>query len=134
MTRPRRPVRLLAACTRGAAAVEFALVSGVLIMLLIGIIDLGRTLYIKNQISFLADRAARKILIDPDIPQATLETYLRDNFTAGDPDSLAFVPINQSVDGTTYRGVTINFPVTLFIPNIATDSIALSVSRSVPTS
>ena len=134
MSRLPRPLRLLAACTRGAAAVEFAIVSGVLIMLLIGIVDLGRTLYIKNQISFLADRAARKILIDPDIPQAALETYLRDNFNAGNPDSLGFVPINQSVDGTTYRGLTINFPITLLIPNLVTDSIALSVSRRVPTS
>lgn len=133
MTRLPRPLRLLAACTRGAAAVEFAIISVVLIMLLIGIVELGRTLYIKNQISFLADRAARMILIDPNIPQAELESHLRDNFTAGSPDSLAFVPINESVDGTTYRGVTINFPVTLFIPNLGTDSIALSVSRRVPT-
>ncbi len=125
-------VRLLAACTRGAAAVEFAIISVVLIMLLIGIVDFGRTLYIKNQISFLADRAVRSVMLHPDIDGAALAAELRDGFTAGNPDSLAVDVTSQSVDGTDYRIVTIGFPVALFVPNIGTDPISLSVSRRVP--
>ena len=80
--------RGIAGCTRGTAAVEFALISVVLIGLLMGILDFGRTIYVKNQVSYLADRAARKVLLDPDISNSKLEAELRDGFTAGNADDL----------------------------------------------
>ena len=60
-------------CERGVAAVEFAIVSVVLMTLLIGGIDMGRTFYVKNQLSFLADQAARAVLVDPDVTDAALQ-------------------------------------------------------------
>ena len=79
-----RALRKLWRCTGGAAAVEFAIVSVVLITLTIGIVDFGRTLYVKNQLSFLADQATRKLLINPTLATSTLESELRSDFTAGD--------------------------------------------------
>ncbi|MEM7424356.1 MAG: TadE family protein, partial [Pseudomonadota bacterium] len=84
-------------CTRGAAAVEFAIVSVVFVTVCIAVVDFGRTLYVKNQLSFLADIAARQILINPTVPSATLETDLRNEFVAGDPASLAIAITNETV-------------------------------------
>lgn len=120
------------ACTRGAAAVEFAIISMVLIALTIGIVDFGRTLYVKNQISSLADQAVRKVLIDPGIASATLESELREDFYAGDADNLSVGVSSETVDGISYRIVTVGFPMTLFVPGLSSDAISLSVTRRVP--
>ena len=120
-------------CTRGAAAVEFAIISMVLIGLVVGTIDFGRTLYVKNQISALADKAVRKVLIDPSVSTSTLESELRDEFYAGDPDQLSVDVDSETVDGISYRVVTVGFPMTLFIPGLSSEAISLSVTRRVPT-
>jgi Flp pilus assembly protein TadG len=120
------------ACTRGAAAVEFAIISMMLIGLTIGIIDFGRTLYVKNQISSLADQAVRKVLINPAIASATLEAELREDFYAGDADNLSVDVSSESVGGISYRIVTVGFPMTLFVPGLSSDAISLSVTRRVP--
>ena len=44
------------------------------------------------------------------------------------------VVCTESVGGTSYKVVTIGFPVTLFIPNLASDTLSLSVTRRVPIS
>ena len=120
-------------CTRGAAAVEFAIVSMILITLVIGTIDFGRTLFTQHQISSLADQALRKVMIDPDISAGTLESELRADFSAGNPDELTVSVTSDTVDGIAYRVVTVGYPMTLFVPGLSSDVIALSVTRRVPT-
>lgn len=123
----------LAGCTRGAAAVEFAIISMALIMLLVGILDLGRTFYIYNEISYLSDRAVRSIMLNPDLDDATLETRLREGFMAGNRDSLVVSLTSEvSASGTNFRVVTVGFPVALLVPNIGDGLISLQVSRRAP--
>lgn len=122
----------LRACTLGAAAVEFAIVSTVLIGLLIATVDFGRTIFTKNQISSLADQAVRKVLIDPGISSATLESELRDGFSAGNSQDLTVGVTSETTDGITYRVITVGFPMTLFIPGLNSDTVSLSVTRRVP--
>lgn len=128
----RRRARTFGACTRGAAAVEFAIVSSLLIMLLIGTIDFGRAWYVRGQLSFLADQAARRVLIQPMVTDAELATTLREAFTAGDPEALAIEVTIDSAGGASYRILTIEFPLTLFIPYLDSGSVALNVTRRIP--
>ena len=119
-------------CTGGAAAVEFAIISVVLIALCIGIVDFGRTLYVKNQLSFLADQATRKLLLNPTLATSTLETELRDDFTAGDSSQVTISVTAETINTNNYRVIDIGFPITLFIPNLASSTLDLSVTRRVP--
>ena len=123
--------RFLLGCQRGTAAVEFSIVSAVLVMLSVGIIDFGRTLYVKNQISHLADQAARRILMDPDIPTATLASGLRGDFVAGAAADLAVSIATETIGPDTYRVLTVSYPVTLFIPFLDSNAISLDVTRRV---
>ncbi len=117
---------------KGAAAVEFSIISVVLVALLVGIVDFGRTLYVKNQMSFLADQAARSILINGSISDASLEAEIRAGFNAGEDTDLTVTFASDSVSGDDYRVVTIIYPVNLFIPNIAPELLTLTVVRRVP--
>lgn len=128
-----RRLRSFRGCTRGAAAVEFAIISVALIMLLIGIVELGRVLYVKNQISYLADRAVRQVLLQPDVSESKLAEDLRADFSAGDPAALTISVVAQSTATTDYRLIEVGFPVTLFIPFLESNSLSLSVTRRVPT-
>ncbi len=119
-------------CQSGAAAVEFAIVSVVFLSLVVGIVDFGRTLYVKNQLSFLADQAARKVLINPGISNATLTDELRDDFNAGVQADLGVAVTDETIDGTSYRRVAITYPMTLFIPVLTDKALLLSVDRRVP--
>ena len=125
-------LRRIAQCERGAAAVEFAIISMVLISLCIGIVDFGRTLYVKNQLSFLADQATRSVLVNPAITDAQLEATLEAEFNAGDPDDLEVTISAENVGGTDYRVIAISYPMTLFIPNLSSKNISLDVTRRVP--
>lgn len=120
-------------CERGTAAIEFSIISVVLIALCIGIVDFGRTLYVKNQLSFIADQATRTVLLDPAITNATLTATLEGDFTAGDPSDLTVTITSDTVGGTDFRVITIAYPITLFIPNLASSTIDLDVTRRVPT-
>lgn len=126
-----RLFRLLLGCQRGAAAVEFSIISVVLVTLCIGIVDFGRTLYVKNQISHLADQAARRVLMDSDIASATLESDLRGGFSAGNAADLNVSIASQTIGLDTFRVITISYPVTLFVPFLDSNAISLDVTRRV---
>jgi Flp pilus assembly protein TadG len=117
---------------RGAAAVEFSIISIVLVALLIGIVDFGRTLYIKNQLSFLADRAARSVLLNASVSNADLETTIRAEFDAGAAEDLTINITTDVIAGDTYRVMTITYPVTLFVPDVVPEAFNLSETRRVP--
>lgn len=123
--------RALGRCEAGASAVEFAIIGGVLVMVLVGILDIGRVLWTQNQIDFLVDRAMRQLLIDPDLTAAELEAGARDGFIAGDPTALNLGLSSETFGGDTYRVVEIEAPFTFFVPVIA-GTITLAASRRVP--
>jgi Flp pilus assembly protein TadG len=72
-----RVVRRLRSCQAGSTAIEFAIVSLVLVLVTLGVIEFGRGLNIRNQLSQAADFGARKILIDKLISDSALEAAVR---------------------------------------------------------
>lgn len=73
---------------KGQAAVEFALVLPILLMLIFGIIDFGRVLYTKSALTSLSQEAARHASIYYGSENdATLKNYVTNN--AGTLDSSA---------------------------------------------
>jgi Flp pilus assembly protein TadG len=57
-----RAIRGIARSDSGAAAIEFAIIVWALIFLCLGIIEIGRGLHVRNEMSYAADLAARRIL------------------------------------------------------------------------
>lgn len=57
----------LARCSRGATALEFALIAPPLLMLLIGTMDVGRLLWTRAALHDAVARAARCVAVTPEI-------------------------------------------------------------------
>lgn len=123
---------LLRRCERGATSVEFALVGLVAIVIFLAILEFGRGLYMRNEMSYAMDLGARKILTNPAIADADVETIIRQAISFGAADSLQITFGTQSVNGAPFRTVLVSFPVTLLIPGLTNRSFTLKIDRIVP--
>lgn len=119
-------------CRSGATALEFAIVSLFLVLISIGVIDFGRGLYLRNEISYAADKGARTILLDNATSDSAVEEAIRQAFAGPEPDRLQVLFGSETVNGVTYRTVTIEYPLELKIPGFSDTAITLSVARRIP--
>ncbi|MCA1408874.1 pilus assembly protein [Ensifer sp. IC3342] len=134
-----RGIRPLWRSQSGATAVEFALVCLPLLLLMLGIIEFGRAFYVRNDLSYAADFAARKVLIGQiprDAPdgeaQQKLDSAVREAFHGGDPALLQIVTGKETVDGIDFRVLSIQYPFTFVLPGLSESPFNLQLSRRIP--
>lgn len=132
MSEVRRIGRRLRRDQRGQAALEFAIIAMALILVSIGIVEFGRALQVRNELSFAADFAARQILTNPNISDATVENKIRSVFKGYDSSQLSVVLGTETADGLNFRTVALSYPFTLLIPGLADPGVTLKVSRRTP--
>lgn len=127
-------VRRLMGREDGAAAVEFALIGMLLIVVTIGTIEIGRALFLFNELAHAADRAARVILITPDIPNADLAEQVRDEdlLTGLSPGLLSVIPGEVEDGGISFRTVRLSYPFTPMVSGLTIGSFTISTDRRVP--
>lgn len=111
-------------CERGAAAVEFAIVSLLLILFFVMAFELGRAFYVLNGMGYAVDFGMRKILLDPAVAPGDVETEIRSRFNAGDK---ALLTVTAPL-GTT-RTITVTYPLTFMAPFVEA-SKTLTVQRT----
>lgn len=125
-------LRRLRDCSSGATALEFAIVSLFLVLTVIGVIDFGRGFNARNDMAHAADVGARTLVIDPTASDDALEQAIRDAFAGSNPDLLAVSIATETVDGASYRAVTIGYPLSLHIPGFQDSPLQLNVERRIP--
>lgn len=116
---------------RGVAALEFALVGLPFVLLLLGLMEFGRGLYIRNALDSAADRAQRVIMIDPSANTSTLEQTIRSAFKAGPSDSLTLSYGVETVDGVNYRRVSLEYAMQLLLPAPLGRTVNIGSSRRI---
>lgn len=134
MKRPIQACRGFRRCQSGAVAIEFAIISLVMILVCLGVIEIGRGLHMRNELSFTADFGARKILTDTTISDTKLEEVVRDAFTTSDPDLLQVTIGTEAVDDLQFRTIVLSYPFSPLVPGLAGDAISLSLERRIPVS
>ena len=110
---PRRPARLRRP-ERGAALVEFALVSLVLYLLLAGAIEFGRLMFDANALQDVARVAARELAVAPVRAEATFD-YALSCDAASDPGCL--VDLRARIFDPACLVVDLNDPAVAFDPD-----------------
>ena len=116
----------------GSTAVEFAIISLVLILVALGTVEFGRGLNIRNQLSQAADYGARQILTNSQISDTTLETTVRSAFNAGAGNALTVTIGTEAVNGVQFRTITLSYPFTPLIPGLSSGTINLNLARRTP--
>lgn len=125
-------VRRFHSCQAGSTAVEFAIVSLVLMLVVLGTIEFGRGLNVRNQLSQAADYGARTILTNSQISDSALTTAVKSAFNAGAGTALTVVVNAETVDGVQFRTIALSYPFTPLIPGLASGTLNLNVARRTP--
>ncbi|WP_280139424.1 TadE/TadG family type IV pilus assembly protein [Microvirga massiliensis] len=118
-------------CESGSAAVEFAMVGLTVILLAIGIIEFGRGLYLRNELTYLVDLAARRILIRPGVPDDRLQDEIRSAFS-GNQHNLQVTITTETVEEIPFRTVSVSYPLELLVPGLHDGRIVLQAHQRVP--
>lgn len=112
-----------AADESGASAVEFSLVVTAFIMVSMGVIELGRTYQVRNELAYAADIGGRRLsvmvnnpTISPDNYVTEIENEIEATFQGYDPSKLAVAIDQETLDGVTYQKLTLTYPMSVFIP------------------
>lgn len=124
-----RPFR---SCEAGSTAIEFAIISLVLILVSVATIEFGRGLNVRNQLSQAADYGARKILTNALISDSDLETTVRSAFSAGAGDALTVTIGTEAINGVQFRTITLSYPFMPLIPGLSNGAISLNLARRTP--
>src|SRR5688572_29552762 len=134
MTKPRllRRCRDLFTDRHGGVAVEFAIVSVALVVVCLGVIEFGRALSVRNELSFLADIGARQILNNSSVSDDEVDGKIRAAFTSARPELLEVDFDTEVIDGSQFRTISIRYPFILLIPQLANNAITLSIEERVP--
>jgi Flp pilus assembly protein TadG len=116
----------------GAVAVEFAIAGSLFIVMLIGTLQLGWALQVRNQMTKAADRAVRYVLLNPQADDATFKAEASKALRGYDPKRLVVTVGQATVGTTTYRTLNLSYNVPLYIPGASADLLTLKVSQWAP--
>jgi Flp pilus assembly protein TadG len=68
---------------RGGAIVEFAVLAPVLFTLLLGLVEMGRMLYVRQALEYATEQAARYYMLNPTSASSAITTYLQGQMAGG---------------------------------------------------
>ena len=104
----RPPSRLFrfTGCRKGSVAVEFALIFPLALMIFIGIVEVGRAMWVRASLQFVAEEGARYMMVHQNASDAELLAFALDKLVGVNPASVDLSFDRETVDGTDF--VTIN--------------------------
>jgi Flp pilus assembly protein TadG len=104
--------------TDGAAAVEFAIIAPVFILLCVGIFEAGRMMWIRNSIQTSTEEAARYAMVHTSASDAELTKHATDYYANVSLDAPTFTITRDTTDGMNFVTVsgayTFKFEFTFF--------------------
>ena len=119
-------------CSRGAAAIEFAIIALALVLVCVGTIEFGRAFYVRNNIAHAADIAARRAMMPGTLSDEDLAAEVRRAFTGADPEQLFVESGIETVNGLEFRTISISYSLRLLVPGLLPDTVSLQLSRRIP--
>jgi len=117
----------------GSAAVEFAIVGLLAIVLCVAIVEFGRALHLANELAYAADWGTRLVLLNPQVTDADVVAEVRAHLFLANTEGLEILTSHSSINSSAARGLSVSLPLTLLIPTYRLEGFRVSVERMVPT-
>lgn len=115
----------------GSVAVEFGIIALMFAVTSLGLLEFGRAMHVRNQLSYAVDFAVREVMLNPTISNTTLTATVRERFFGHNPTDLTVSMSTETNDGVSYRKFTMSYPMQLHVPLMA-GNITLSATRLAP--
>ncbi|NQV83726.1 MAG: pilus assembly protein [Rhodospirillales bacterium] len=142
---PLKPLRrwcaALSGCRKGATAVEFALVAPVFLVMTMGVVEMGRVLWIKAAMQHAVEQTTRYFMVtnaactsNLAACQATLQTYATSRLGESGLATADFnvTAVETIISSTTYMSVTITYAFTPLVEIVEFPDVSLSAVARVP--
>jgi len=115
----------------GTVAIEFAIVSLLFFALLLGSIELGRAMWMRNSVQFAAEEAARWALVQTAENSTAVVDFARGRLTAS-PASADITAPYVTVSGVRYVVVTVTQDFTPVTTLVSTGKITMTGKAQFP--
>jgi Flp pilus assembly protein TadG len=109
----------------GTVAIEFAVVGLLFFALLLGSIEMGRAMWMRNSVQFAAEEAARWALVQPAENTTAVADFARGRLT-GSPETATITAPYVTVSGVRYVVVTITQDFTPVTTLVSTGKITMT--------
>jgi Flp pilus assembly protein TadG len=112
--------------------VEFSIVGSLAVALILGVIQLGWALQIRNDMSQAADQAARFVMLVPEASDSAFEAKVYSALSEYDAERIDVEVGEMTVGATEFRTLAVEYDFSLSIPGFPVSAITLSQSRRIP--
>lgn len=124
-----------AACRRGTTAVEFALIFPVFLTFVLGIMEVGRAVWIKGSLQYAVEETTRFAMVNTSSSNSTLEAYATTILTGTGVSStgVTFTAAQDTSGSTTFITVTGSYlfsGLTSYLPYL--DNVTLNARSRAP--
>lgn len=119
---------------RGASAVEFAMVAPIFLIMSMGVVEMGRAMFIKSALQFAVEETARYAIVTSTATTSDLETYAATSLSnSGTNVSGATFSVTQEIaDSRTYMSIVATYSFTVIIPIVSLPDMTLNAKSRVP--
>jgi hypothetical protein len=105
-------------CNDGTVAIEFAIVGLLFFTLLLGSIEMGRAMWMRNSVQFAAEETARWAIVNPGKTPEAIEIFAEERSIISSPPAKATATFEPPIAGVTYLLVEVKqsfIPVTSLV-------------------
>jgi Flp pilus assembly protein TadG len=129
-----RPTRLFefVGCRKGSVAIEFALIIPVALMMLFGIVEVGRAMWVRTSLQFVAEEGARYMMVHQNAPDAELSAFALGKLVGVDPALVDLSFVRETVDGTDFVTINATFQFQYMASLIGGEPFVLTGSSRAP--
>jgi len=128
--------RKLRGSRRGATAVEFALVAPIFLIMVIGVFELGRAMWIRASMQYAVEETTRFAIVNTSATTAALATYASTAYSSSGINitGATFSATQATTGGITYVTITGSYDFSVIVPLVPIPNVTLSAKSRIPIS
>jgi Flp pilus assembly protein TadG len=121
---------------RGATAVEFAMVAPIFLIMVIGIFELGRAMWIKASMQYAVEETTRYAIVNTSATTSTLATYASTAYSSSGINitGATFTATQATTSGKTYVTISGSYSFSVIVPLVPIPDMTLSAKSRIPIS
>lgn len=128
--------RRLGGCRRGATAVEFGLLLPAYLIMVLGVVEVGRALWIKSSLQFACEEAARYAIVNTSASTTTVAAYAltRLTNTGISTTGVTFTVTPDTTGSVNFMTVSATYNFTVLARIVPMPDVTLNAKSRVPLS
>ena len=127
-------LRRLGGCRRGATAVEFGILLPTYLIMVLGVVEVGRALWIKSSLQFACEKAARYAIVNTSASTSTVANYALTRLanTGINTTGVTFSAVQDTTGSVTFVTISGTYNFTVLVNIVPMPDVTLTAISRVP--